>query len=86
MDNPVIDYYMEAIDRGYLVREESADGCWERLVCRRRFQQPRHGYMAQWEVGEPVIESHRQTEYGEAKGEEEYKYLLAELRADLNKV
>jgi hypothetical protein len=81
-DNPVINYYDEAIRRGYATERLSYDKCWKRLYCIKDFRQERYSHLTQWIAGE-AMELPIMTEYGIEMEQEKYQNYTRELAADL---
>jgi hypothetical protein len=83
-NNPIINYYDEALRMGYATERMSQDKCWKRLYCIKDFRQERYEHFIQWKAGEPM-ELPEKTEYGIEMEEEKYKNYTRELASDLFK-
>lgn len=84
MNNPIINFYDEALRMGYATLRTSDDKCWERLYCIKDFRQNRYGHVTQWKAGEPM-ELPTKTVYGKEIDEEKFSNYTREIAADLFK-
>jgi hypothetical protein len=83
-ENPIINYYDEAIRYGFAIDEISFDRESYRIKCIKDFRQERYGHITQWKAGE-YLELPLKTEYGKTMDKNRHSKYVKEMAADMFK-